>query len=305
MLMAKIKHETLADYYKRRPDANKNGTPVDPYDPSHINVFHLDGHYPEGPYQRRNFYFVALLLNKSSVQLNDVWYHLTQPALVFSTPSTPYQWQSADDKKKAWLCVFTEELLHTHQYRESLIYTSFVHIKANPVFLLTANQCKETIDIFKKMHQELKSDYPLKQELLRNYLSILFHLGNKLSSSAAKKNTPKASSRLTAAFLDLLNKQFPVKTKQTLLLKSATDFADHLSVHVNHLNHAVMETTGKNTTELIAQRLVAEAISMLRNTQLSVAQIAYALGFKEATYFHRFFKKRQGISPGQIRKQIP
>jgi AraC-like DNA-binding protein len=302
--MAKGKHETLVDYYQRRPEANIDGAPVNHYERSHVNVFFLDGHYLQGSYKRRDFYVVALILNKSSVQINDVWYHLTQPALIFSTPATPYEWQSYLDKRKAWICVFTEDLLHTHQYKESLISTSLVHFKPAPVFLLTGKQCKEAIDIFEKMNTELKSDYPLKQELLRNYLSILFHFGNKLSP-ATKTKALTAASRLTTVFLDLLDQQFPVQVPlQTLHLKSAADFASHLSVHTNHLNHAVMETTGKTTTDLIAHRIIAESISLLRNPQLSITQIAFGLGFKEVPYFHRFFKKLQGIPPGKARKQM-
>lgn len=303
--MAKNRHETLIDYYQRRPEANVDGALVNINAPSHINVFYLDGYHLQGEYKRRNFYIVVLILNKSSVQINGVWYHLKQPALIFSTPATPYEWRSYLNKKKAWICVFTEDFLHTHQYKESLISTSLMHFKTNPVFLLTSRQRKEVINIFIKMKAELNADYPLKNELLRNYLSILYHFGNKLSSIIAKKTTLTASSRLTAAFLDLLNQQFPIPVpEQTLQLKSAADFARYLSVHVNYLNRSVMETTGKTTTELIAQRLVAEGISMLHNTQLSIAQIAYGLSFEDAAYFHRFFKKRYGVSPGEVRKQI-
>jgi len=303
--MAKTRHESLGDYYQRRPEANIDRIPVNHFDRSHVNIFYLDGYYSQGSYKRRNFYVVALILNKSSVQINDIWYHLEQPALIFSTPATPYEWRSHLNKKKAWICVFTEDLLHTHQYKESLIATSLMNFKTTPVFLLTNKQCKEAVDIFAKMKAELKTDYPLKQELLRNYLSILFHFGNKLSPAFTDKKALTASSRLTMAFLNLLDKQFPVQVPlQTLRLKSAADFASHLSVHTNHLNHAVMEITGKTTTELIAQRVAAECVSLLRNPQLSITQIAYGLGFKEVAYFHRFFKKRQGTSPGQARKQM-
>ncbi|MBD1386708.1 helix-turn-helix transcriptional regulator [Mucilaginibacter rigui] len=301
--MGKYKHESLVDYYERRPEANTGGTPVGILGSMHLNVFYLDGHYSPGAYKRRNFYIVALILNKSSVQINDVWYNIKQPALLFSTPATSYEWRTHLNKRKAWICIFTEDMLYTHQYKESMIYTSLTQFNNNPVFPLNASQCREAIALFETMNAELKADYALKQELLRNYLSILFHFGNKLSSALVGKSTRTASSRLTDAFVDLLNRQFPIHVPmQTLSLKSAADFACQLSVHINHLNHAVMETKGKTTTELIAERLLFEAVYMLRHSQLTVSQIAYCLGFKEVAYFHRFFKKRQGISPGQARR---
>jgi AraC-like DNA-binding protein len=303
--MAKYKPETLVDYYERRPEANNGAKPPGNIGLSHLNVFYLNGHFAQGTYKRRDFYNVALILNKSSVQINDVWYDIKQPALVFSTPATSYEWRAHRDKREAWLCIFTEDLLYTHQYKESLISTSLTHFRANPVFSLDNDQCKEVISLFQKMKAELKADYALKHELLRNYLSILFHLGNKLSSALVERNVPSASSRLTSKFLDLLNSQFPIEVPmKTLDLKSAADFAFQLSVHINHLNRAVMETTGKTTTELIGERLLYEALSMLRCSHLTVAQIAYALGFKEVSYFQRFFKKIHGITPGKARRQF-
>jgi AraC-like DNA-binding protein len=303
--MAKYKHETLADYYERRPEAKSVGLPANISVPTHLNVFYLEGRYAQGAYRRRNFYVVALILNKSSVHLNDIWYNIDQPSLIFSTPATSYEWLAHMNERKAWICVFTEGILYEHQHKESLVYTSLTQFHANPVFPLSNDQCQEAIMIFERMKAEVNGDYALKPELLSNYLSILFHIANKHSSARLDRQAHTAPSRLTDSFLDSLNRQFPIETPmQNVKLKSAADFACHLSVHVNHLNRAIMETTGKTTTELIAERLLVEAISMLRHSQLTIAQIAYGLGFKEVAYFHRFFRKRQGLSPGQFRRQL-
>lgn len=58
-----------------------------------------------------------------------------------------------------------------------------------------------------------------------------------------------------------------------------------------------MKVTGKSTTTLIAERLTAEATTLLRHTEWSVAEIAYALGFEYPNYFSSFFKKATGHTP--------
>ena len=111
-----------------------------------------------------------------------------------------------------------------------------------------------------------------------------------------------AAERITAVFLELLERQFPIESiERPLQLKTAQDFATHLSVHVNYLNSSVKEVTGKPTTTHIAERIISEAKALLQHTDWNIADIAYALGFEYPTYFNNFFKKKTGYIPKSIR----
>ncbi|WP_114941236.1 helix-turn-helix domain-containing protein [Mucilaginibacter endophyticus] len=303
--MAKDKQESIDDYYQRRPEAKTDSSPLTFTDGSHINVFFLDGAYVKGPYKRRNFYMVALILNESSVQINGVWHQLRQPALIYSTPATYFEWRCDLGDRKAWVCLFNDNLIRPNLCGESLNSFSLIHINENPVFLLNDRQLQEVTDIYMKMKSELESDYQMKKDLLRNYVSVLIHFGNKILAKKPDQLSLTASSRILSNFLDLLNQQFADHNPEKAIeLKSAADFANRLAVHINHLNHAVSETTGKTTTEIIAQRILAEALYKLQYTKLTITQISFSLGFREVPYFHRFFKKRHGVTPGNIRRSV-
>ena len=86
-------------------------------------------------------------------------------------------------------------------------------------------------------------------------------------------------------------------------IRSASDFAEQLNVHVNHLNRAVKDTTGKTTTQVIAERLIQEAKVLLKHSKWNVGEIAYALGFTEVTHFNNFFKKHLHTSPLKFREE--
>ena len=90
-------------------------------------------------------------------------------------------------------------------------------------------------------------------------------------------------------------------THQKINLRSASDFANQLNVHVNHLNRAVKETTQKTTTQIISERILQESKILLRHSAWSVSEIAYALGFTEVTHFNNFFKKHVQMSPLKFR----
>lgn len=103
-------------------------------------------------------------------------------------------------------------------------------------------------------------------------------------------------------FLTLLSEQFPVtKSTESIRLRKASDFADKLNVHVNHLNRAIKLYTGKTTTQNINQRLIKESKGLLRSTDWPINKIAMVLGFKEDSHFSAFFKKHVGHTPTDYR----
>ena len=99
-------------------------------------------------------------------------------------------------------------------------------------------------------------------------------------------------------FIELLERQFPVDSPENpLKIKSASEFASQLNIHVNHLNYVIKSHTGKTTTQMISNRIVDEAKTLLKNTDWDVAEIGYCLGFDYPAHFNNYFKKHTGITP--------
>ena len=103
----------------------------------------------------------------------------------------------------------------------------------------------------------------------------------------------------------MLERQFPIETPdRPLLLNTAQAYSSSLAIHVNYLNRAVKETTGKSTTTHITERIAREARALLQHTDWNIAEIAYALGFEYPTYFNNFFKKMTGTNPSTFRESL-
>ena len=152
--------------------------------------------------------------------------------------------------------------------------------------------------------EEQQTNYAYKDDLIRNYIHLIIHEALKLQPSENYDQNKNAAARLTAVFLELLKRQFPVETMdRPLLLKTAQDYASKLNVHVNYLNRAVKEVTGKPTTAHIADRIISEAKALLQHTTWNIADIAYALGFEYPTYFNNYFKRITGTNPKALRTQ--
>ena len=152
------------------------------------------------------------------------------------------------------------------------------------------------------MIEEQKSDYTYKDDLIRNYINLIIHEALKLQPSEHFDQHRNAASRLTSVFLELLERQFPIiSSENPLQLKTAQDFANSLNVHVNYLNRAVKDVTGKSTTTQISERIVNEAKALLQHTGWNISDIAYSLGFEYPTYFNNFFKRLTGTNPKSFR----
>lgn len=72
---------------------------------------------------------------------------------------------------------------------------------------------------------------------------------------------------------------------------------------MNSLNRAVKEVTGKTTTLIIGERILQEAKIMLKQSDLSISEISYMLGFSEASHFNKFFKNAVGETPSLFREK--
>lgn len=81
-----------------------------------------------------------------------------------------------------------------------------------------------------------------------------------------------------------------------------SECADRLGLSQNYIWKVLKMEYGKGFTEYAEKRKVEEAKKLLRNTSMSVQEIAAALDYANAQNFIRFFSKATGITPGKFRK---
>jgi len=278
------------------------------HDIGHFNVFSIADMYCKGkskagmPYNRRTYYKISLINGKNHVEYADKVLDIEEYAVLFATPKIPYRYMPVDQNQSGHFCVFTPDFMPKSKTGITLENLPIFSPQSDFVFQINPKQYLEIESIFKKMHEEISSDYPFKYDLLRTYVMELVHFGQKLKPLASSQGQINASTRIFTLFIELLERQFPIEnTTQVLQLKTAKDFADTLKVHVNHLNKVLKETSGKTTSEIIASRVSQEAKVLLKQTAWNVSEIAYCLGFEEVAHFSNFFKKHAQLSPAAYR----
>ncbi|AUP80746.1 helix-turn-helix domain-containing protein [Flavivirga eckloniae] len=83
-----------------------------------------------------------------------------------------------------------------------------------------------------------------------------------------------------------------------------SDYADLLHISTKTLATITKTVTSKSPATLITERIILEAQRLLAFTSLKVNEIAYKLGFEDASYFVKYFKRHLKTSPTQYRRLI-
>lgn len=256
-------------------------------------------------YSRKDFYKICLLSGKSLISYADRSIEIEGTTLFFGNPHIPYSWEVISQDHIGYTCLFKEDFLKGHDRSDSLQESPLFKISGTPIFNLDEDQRNGIAALFQKMIAEEDSDYLFKDDLIRNYINLIIHEALKMQPAENFVRHKNAHSRITTLFFDLLERQFPIETaERPLQLRSPQDYAGRLAIHVNHLNRAIKEITGKTTSQHIAERIASEAKALLLHTDWTVSEIAYSLGFEYPTYFNNYFKRLTGTTPTALRSQI-
>ncbi len=176
------KIESLEDFYKRKfdwmPDNIRNEI-------GHFNLFQHEpvepGKTKPLPYKRRDFYKIMLVIGDIDMLYADKVIAIKKQALFFSNPNIPYQCQNLERIESGFYCIFNQHFFH--QFGNLNQYSVF-QPNGNPVFELTDEQVDKISAIYKKMFEEINSDYVHKYDVLRNQVFELLHFAMKMQPAS-------------------------------------------------------------------------------------------------------------------------
>lgn len=84
---------------------------------------------------------------------------------------------------------------------------------------------------------------------------------------------------------------------------SLTHAAELLHYDFYWLSHEIRNRTGKTYTEHLQEKRLSQSAFLLKNTTLSVEEIALAVGYENKSYFHRLFTAKFGTTPRKYRSE--
>lgn len=294
------KTETIKDFYQLKLNWMPDNLGKEM---GHFNVFKLEDFVAKYaktiPYNRKDFFKISLIIGKNRVHYADKTIEIDQQALFFGNPQIPYNWEYLQEEQSGFFCIFTETFFN--QFGNIKAYPVF-KAGGNPIFFLTDEELRQIKNIYLSILAEINSGYIYKYDAIRTLVFELIHLAQKMQPATVLYSNQNAATRISSLFMELLERQFPVESPiQRIKHRSPIDFANQLSIHVNYLNRALKDTTGKTTSQVIGERITQEAKALLKHTNWNISEIGYCLGFEEPPNFINFFKKRTHVTPKSFR----
>lgn len=270
-----------------------------------FGVFKLEenGFYSQKPanYCRRDFYKIALIRGENRCHYANKSIVLSGSTLIFFSPNIPYTWEPMSDDS-GYFIIFKESF-YAEDSRKDIKQLPMFALDCKPTYQLSAEMDNRISAIFEKMLAEKGTSSPYYHDLSRTYISELIYFALNLQPADALFQNSNAKTRLTKDFIALLELQFTsLYDNSPPPMRSPKEYASQINVHINHLNDAVKQSTGKTTMNHITDRISIEAQILLKSTQLNISEIGYRLGFPEAAHFFNFFKKMNKLSPSAYRK---
>ncbi len=126
-------------------------------------------------------------------------------------------------------------------------------------------------------------------ELLLNYCSRYY--GRQFIT---RKNS---NSNAVLQVESLLRNYFNSDKIKELGLPTVKYLADHVHLSPSYLSDLLKKETGRNAQDHIHYYLIEEAKNILLNSNSSVSEVAYSLGFEYPQYFSKLFKQKTGFTP--------
>ena len=199
--------------------------------------------------------------------------------------------------------VFHPDLIRGTSLAKSMKNYTFFSYAVNEALHLSDQEKEIVMDCLKKISIELehaidkhsKALIAMNIELLLNYC-MRFYERQFITRSDANKDA-------LTKFEQLLNEYFLSKLPMQEGLPSVKNFADKICLSSNYFGDMVKKETGKTPQEHIQDKVIEMAKEHIAETDETVSQIAYTLGFQYPQHLCRLFKKRVGCTPNEYRTQ--
>ena len=248
------------------------------------------------PHRKDHYLIVFIRHSKSRHWLDMVPYVLKDNAVYFSAPNQVIIKEGFENLWSTGIA-FTPEFL---SFQENAALSQLPLIQ-NPYngheLLLNDSDIAFVEDLIAKINTEYNHASEWQQRMLAAYLTVLLTYLSRLYTNQFKAVDMSADKLLLKNFQAKINECFHE-------LHEVGDYASRLNISAGHLSEVVKTQSGKPAIKHIHERIILEARRMLFHTSNALKEIAYDLGFVDASYFNRFFKRETGVTPAEYRANI-
>ena len=281
-----------------------NGHPVlsiDPNLPFIITQFEIMNDEAQADFPHRHDYYTILFVEDGAGKhiIDYEPYDINPPAFYFISKGQIHFWKL----KKPLIgrvLLFPREFLippaeKKNNHEDDLVI--FNSLSNAPYVCIADDNLPKVHELLTNLSEEYSRQSECSPSILRAYLHILLVNLLRIYAQELPTNILDTTNSMVRKFRQLVSENY-------LTVRSVQEYADLIGISATHLRDTVKDITGYSPGQLIRQEIIFEAKRRLANTELTTAEIGYALNFDDTSYFSRFFKRETGKSPSNYREEI-
>ncbi|OUJ75905.1 AraC family transcriptional regulator [Hymenobacter crusticola] len=248
------------------------------------------------PHRKAHYMLVFVKHNRGRHWVDMTAYERKDNALYFTAPHQILVKEAATPFWGTYL-TFTNEFLALQQNAALRELPLIQNPHNGHELLLTAADMSFAEELLTRIEVEHNRPGEWQHRMLTAYLTVLLTYLSRLYTEQFPGNEPSADQRLLRTYRAKVEECFRE-------LHEVGAYAALLHISAGHLSEVVKAQSGRPAIKHLHERLVLEAKRLLLYTPLSLKELAFDLGFSDASYFNRFFKRETGITPAEFRTTI-
>lgn len=199
--------------------------------------------------------------------------------------------------------LFHPDFIRGTSLRQKIKKYTFFSYEANEALHLSEKERIVITNCLDIIHMELERPIDRHtQEIVTTNIELLLDYCLRFYERQFITRKPLNTSAI-ARFETLIDEYLDAGQAATEGLPSVKYFADKICLSPNYFGDLIKKETGKTAKEYIQLKMIEAAKEQLLHPDKTVSEVAYRLGFQYPQHFVRFFKKYEGLTPGQYKQQ--
>ena len=248
-----------------------------------------------------NFYNISIKRSfKGKLKYGKNHYDFDEGTMSFIAPNQIISIDSeADRNNDGWSLLFHSDLIRQYPLGKIIKNYGFFSYTVNEALHLSDEEEKTVEAVVQNIQKEINSRLDnFSQDVIVSNLELLLSYCNRFYSRQFITRK-MATNDLLTNFENILDKYFTNDSDFTL--PTVEKLATELNVSSSYLSDMLRSLTGQNTQQHIHDKLIEKAKEILTNTNLTVSEIAYQLGFVYSQSFSKLFKSKTNLTPIEYR----
>lgn len=251
-----------------------------------------------------NFYKITFepnLTGKSKVKYGQKYYDFNEGGMFFLSPNQVVTSIENDTDHSGFALFIHPDFFLGYPLASKIKKYNYFSYSINEALHVSDAEKEIIVSIFKIIEIELNSRIDdLSQDVIISQIELLLNYCNRFYKR--QFITRKASSGdLLQKLEEILDDYFNTEKSLVQGMLTVQYLAEQLNTSPGYLSDMLRNLTGQNAQQHIHNKLIDKAKELLSNTNLTVAEIAYQLGFEQSQSLNRIFKKKLKISPLKFR----